>query len=74
MKIKNSLILISFLSIIFIYGCTTNTEYVPLTKVESTSAVVEKPTETTITTISEQEREKENILISKCLLPLSDSN
>ena len=58
MKLLNSLILISIISIIFLYGCTTDTDYVPPTKVESDQKAEIAPSEEQ-TALPEPEVEEE---------------
>ena len=54
MKSKLSLILLSLIFIVLIYGCESDTTYVQPTKVESTPSKVEAPSETPATTPSEE--------------------
>ena|SRR3989338_11221460 len=59
MKLKSSLILMSIISVIIIYGCTSDTDYVPPSKVESTPSGGETPSEPQTTVPSEPEKQPE---------------
>ena len=58
MKLKHSLILLSLVSIIFIYGCESDTTYVPPKKVESIPSEVKTSSETPAIAPSEPEPPK----------------
>ena len=59
MKLKNILILIGLILIILVYGCTSDTEYTPPTKIDSALNDVETKAETPAITPSEPKTQTE---------------